>query len=149
MRIFLDANVLVSVVNREYPAFTACAKILSLADEPGISLYTSTLSLDITWYFSSKKSGRISARKKMELLLKHLQISPCGQDEVIQAMLFKQDADFEDALQFASAHSAQCQYIVTSNSSDFYFSDIPVCAPDAFFRHLYGTGPDQKGNFLP
>jgi predicted nucleic acid-binding protein len=137
MRIFLDANVLVSVVNREYPAFTACAKILSLADEPGISLYTSTLSLGITWYFSSKKSGRISARNKMDVLLKHILISPCGQEEVKQAMQFKQDADFEDALQFASALSAHCQYIVTSNCSDFYFSDIPVCEPDAFFRHVY------------
>lgn len=63
MKIFLDANVLVAVVNREYPAFTACAKILSLADRPDITLITSTLSLAIAWYFAEKKKGEALAKK--------------------------------------------------------------------------------------
>ena len=32
MKIFLDANVLISVLNNEYPLFTYSARVLSLAD---------------------------------------------------------------------------------------------------------------------
>lgn len=32
MRIFLDANILVSVLNKEYPLFSCSARIVSLAD---------------------------------------------------------------------------------------------------------------------
>jgi predicted nucleic acid-binding protein len=136
MRIFLDANILVTVVNREYPRFTTCAKLLSLADEPGFSLFTSSLSLAITWYFAGKKSGEEVARKKIKLLLEHIQISPCGPEEVALAIQQPGQLDFEDVLQYQSAKSAKCQAIVSSNASDFFFSDIPVSDPDAFFRFL-------------
>lgn len=136
MRIFLDANILVTVVNREYPRFTTCAKLLSLADEPGFSLFTSSLSLAITWYFAGKKSGEELARKKIKLLLEHIQISPCGPEEVFQGIQRPENLDFENVLQYESARSAQCQVIVSSHTKDFFFSDIPVADPDGFFRFL-------------
>jgi hypothetical protein len=45
MRIFLDANVLVSIVNQEYPSFHYCARIASLADKPGFTIFTSAWEL--------------------------------------------------------------------------------------------------------
>ncbi len=55
MRVFLDANVLVSVLNKEYPLFPNSSRILSLADKPGFELYTSPICLAIVFYFSEKK----------------------------------------------------------------------------------------------
>lgn len=137
MRIFLDANVLVAIVNREYPAFTACAKVVSLADRPGFTLFTSALSLAITWYFADKKHGELQARKKIEILLQHISISSCGPLEVERAMVQKNTHDFEHELQYFSALNAECSHIVTSNTADFYFANIPVSEPDHFFRYLY------------
>ena len=64
-RIFLDANVLVTVLCNEYPRFTACARLLSLADDPRFEVYTSPLCLAIGAYFAEKKSGRKMAREKI------------------------------------------------------------------------------------
>ena len=64
MKIFLDANVLVSVLNKEYPLFTYSSRVLSLADNPEFKVYTSPLCLAIAFYFAEKKNGNAMARKK-------------------------------------------------------------------------------------
>ena len=137
MRIFLDANVLVAIVNREYPAFTPCAKIISLADRSGFNIVSSSLSIAITWYFAAKKHGENLARKKLEILLKHVIIAPCGPEEVELAIKQQNAHDFEDALQYFSALGADCDHIVSSNAPDFYFANIPVSDPETFFRYVY------------
>jgi predicted nucleic acid-binding protein len=65
MKVFLDANILISVLNKEYPVFTSAARILSLADNSRFQLYTSPLCLAIAFYFSGKKSGNDLAKKKI------------------------------------------------------------------------------------
>ena len=47
MKVFVDANVIINVLNREYPAFEFSSRLLSLADDKRFTLYTSTLSLGI------------------------------------------------------------------------------------------------------
>ena len=136
MRVFLDANVLVAVLNREYPHYDAAARSLSLADRDGFELLVSALSLGIAFYFSEKKSGRKEARRKMELLLEKLQVSPCGEAEARAAMLEKKADDFEDALQFESARSASSDVILSHNPADYHFSSIPVLRPEEFLMSL-------------
>ena len=55
MKVFLDANVLVSVLNKEYPLFPHSARILSLADQLRYQLYTTPICLAIAFYFAEKK----------------------------------------------------------------------------------------------
>jgi predicted nucleic acid-binding protein len=136
MRIFLDANVLVSIVNQEYPSFHYCARIASLADKPGFTVFTSSLSLGITWYFACKKHGQTIARKKLEILMAHISVTDCGQKEIYAALKLKKADDFEDAMQYFSAFHAGCEFIITSNQSDFYFSEIKVVSPEEFFNDL-------------
>lgn len=47
VRVFLDANVLVSMLNKAYPLFTFSSRILSLTDARNHQLYTSS-----DFYFS-------------------------------------------------------------------------------------------------
>lgn len=63
MKLFLDANVLVSVVNKEYPLFTYSSRILSLASNPKFEVYTSPLCLAIAFYFAEKQNYRKSQNK--------------------------------------------------------------------------------------
>ena len=65
MRTFLDANILVSVSNKEYPLFRYTSRILSLTDQKGFHLYTSPICLAIAFYFAEKKSGAKNAKNKL------------------------------------------------------------------------------------
>jgi predicted nucleic acid-binding protein len=137
MKIFLDANILISVVNNEYPLFTYTSRILSLADHSGFEVYTSAMSLGITWYFSEKKSGSSLARKKMNLLCDKLRISNIGQQEVGNAIGNPKLSDFEDALQYYSALNSGCQIIITEDRAGFPLRNIPAMGAKEFLTNHY------------
>lgn len=132
MRIFLDANILISVLNKEYPLFPYTARLLSLTRYSRFSLVTSPVCLAIAFYFAEKKHGTVPARNKIALLLEHLEIADCGEKEAKMAIQNKQAYDFEDALQYYCALHADCRHIVTTDLNDFYFSQIEVLTPEAF-----------------
>ncbi|MBP6432678.1 MAG: PIN domain-containing protein [Ferruginibacter sp.] len=126
MKIFLDANILVSVLNKEYPLFSYSARVLSLADDKKFTLYTSPVCLAIAFYFAEKKSGTKLAKQKIELLCSKLSITSLGKQEVLQSLQNKKVNDFEDGLEYYAAIANQCEVIVTEDTKDFYFGDIPV-----------------------
>jgi predicted nucleic acid-binding protein len=126
MRVFLDANVLVSVLNKEYPLFPYTTRILSLADHPNYELFTTPICLAIAFYFAEKKCGTAQAKKKIELLSSKLYISSVNSDTVSQALGNPKIADFEDGLEYYSAIEHSCQTIITEDANGFYLSQIPV-----------------------
>ena len=137
MKLFLDANVIVSVLNKEYPVFTFSSRILSLKDNNGFQLYTSPLCLDIAFYFASKKSGESLAKKKIQMLSSHIQI--CSLDEYMsrKALSDIRVNDFEDGLQYYAALGVGCDVLVTQNKQDFYFSKIPTFDCEEFISHHF------------
>ncbi len=132
MRIFLDANILVSVLNKEYPLFTYAARIVSLADNKKFTVYTSPVCLAIAFYFAEKKSGTSLAKQKIKLLSEKISITTMGKNEVIQALENKQVNDFEDGLEYYAAVHNKCDVIVTEDTGDFYFADIKICKAQHF-----------------
>ncbi|MDB5210551.1 MAG: twitching motility protein PilT, partial [Sediminibacterium sp.] len=106
MKIFIDANILVSVLNKEYPRFTQCARVLSLAGNRSFDLYTSPICFAIAFYFASKKSGDVLAKKKIAILADQLKIAESRQADVLAAANHKNILDFEDGLEYyAAKHS--------------------------------------------
>ena len=126
MNIFLDANILVSVLNKEYPLYHNTSRILSLGNRSNFQLFTSPLCLAIAFYFSEKKSGRDLAKKKIELLSDNLNISRMDETTVSKAVKNKVIPDFEDGLEYYSAEQAKCKLILTEDREDFFFSTIEV-----------------------
>jgi len=138
MKIFVDANILVSVLNKEYPLFSDAARVLSLHGKPGFEIYTSPICLSIAWYFSEKKSGHALARKKMEILCDNIKVTSSDQVSVQQTLANKKIHDFEDGLQYHSAIQSGCKLIVTEDTGDFYFSEIEVLKSRDFLKnHVY------------
>ena len=74
MKIFLDANIIVSVLNKEYPLFTHTSRILSLTDHPRFTVFTSPVCLAIAFYFAEKKYDTNSDKKRIEVLYNHIKI---------------------------------------------------------------------------
>ena len=134
MKFFLDANILVSVLNKEYPLYTYTSRVLSMAGLPDTKLVTTNICLAIAFYFAEKKHGRASAKERIGLLVQHLDIVDCGNKEAISALQNKKVHDFEDGLQYYAALHSSCTCIVTNDVDDFYFSDIQVLDPETFFK---------------
>lgn len=134
MRIFLDANILVSVLNKEYPLFTTTARIVSIADKPGYTLFTSPVCLAIAFYFAEKKHKTILAKKKIQLLCEHIKIADANRNTVMQSLENPAVHDFEDGLEYYSAVENKCDCIITEDINDFYFSKIEVIKSEDFFE---------------
>ena len=138
MKVFIDANVLISVLNKEYPLFTFSSRILSLADSRHFELYTSSLCLAIGFYFSSKKSGQQFAKKKISMLYEKFSLAQINSDSVKKSLEDPRVNDLEDGFQYFAAEEAGCDCIVTENGKDYYFSEIEVLSSEDFFiKYLF------------
>ena len=133
VRIFLDANVLVSVLNKEYPIFTYSSRILSLASHPKFEVYTSPICLAIAFYFAEKKHKSALAKQKINLLCEHILIAENFEAGVLSTLSNKKIHDFEDGLEYYAAKQVRCNCIVTEDTEDFYFSEIEVLDCKGFF----------------
>jgi len=136
MRLFVDANILVATLNREYPLFTWSSRLLSLQGKQNIMLFTSPLCLAIAFYFSSKKSGEKVAKEKIEMLINHIGITAIDEEITVQAIKNRQIDDFEDGMEYYSALHHKCDCIITENQKDFYFSEIEVIGCEEFIIRL-------------
>ncbi|HRJ29488.1 MAG TPA: PIN domain-containing protein [Cyclobacteriaceae bacterium] len=135
MNIFLDANILISVFNREYPLFIHSARVLSLAGGSHFSVYTSPLCLAIAYYFAEKKSGASLAKQKIKLLTQKIKVTTIDQEVVLFAANDKAIHDFEDGVEYYAAKKAKCTCIITEDVNDFYFSKIEVLTAEQFVKH--------------
>lgn len=126
MKIFLDANILVTVLCNEYPRFTECARVLSLADDKRFEVFTSPLCLAIGAYFAEKKNGKKLSKQKIALLVEKLKVTSMDGSAAKRTVENKRVDDFEDGLEYYSALDAKCSCIVTYDRNDFHFSELEV-----------------------
>ena len=134
MKIFLDANILISVLNKEYPLFTYTSRIVSLADKTKFTIFTSPVCLAIAFYFAEKKYNSILAKKKIQILCNHINIAAANKSTVLQSLTNPAVNDFEDGLEYYSALENKCDCIIPEDVNDFYFSKIEVLRSEAFFE---------------
>jgi predicted nucleic acid-binding protein len=140
MKIFLDANILVSVLNKEYPLFTYTSRILSLADKTNFSLFTSPVCLAIAFYFAEKKYNSVSAKRKIQILCRHIHIAPANKSTALNCLKNPAINDSEDGLEYYSALKNRCDCHITEDMRDFYFSKIEVLSSESFIeKYLFGN----------
>ncbi|MDQ2864256.1 MAG: PIN domain-containing protein [Bacteroidota bacterium] len=140
MRIFLDANILVSVLNKEYPLFTHTSRILTLADKSKFTIFTAPVCLAIAFYFAEKKFRTASAKNKIQILCEHVNIAGATKNTVSKTLQNPSINDFEDGLEYYAALENKCDCIVTEDVNDFYFSEIEVLKSEAFFDKYLASG---------
>ncbi|MFI5186951.1 MAG: type II toxin-antitoxin system VapC family toxin [Chitinophagales bacterium] len=133
MKVFLDANVLVSVLNKEYPLFTLSSRILSLTDTKEFQICTSPICLAIAFYFAEKKHKTRIAKQKIRILCDHIEIAEATTSSVTKCLNDPTINDFEDGLEYYAAIENKCICIITENKKDFYFSEIEVLNCHEFF----------------
>ena len=132
MKVFLDANILISVLNKEYPLFTYSARLISLSDQRKFKLFTSPLCLAIAFYYASKKSGERLAKKKIALLVENIRLTTIDETVTKKALENPRIHDFEDGMEYYSALEKSCKVLVTENKEDFYFSEVQILGCEEF-----------------
>jgi predicted nucleic acid-binding protein len=133
MKIFAEANILVSVINKEYPLFQLTSRIVSLEDSQRFSICTSPICIAIAFYFAEKKY-RAAAKDKIQLLCSHIGITQTTATAVRSALADPAVKDLEDGLEYYSALEAGCDCIVTEDKKGFYFSQLEVLSSLDFYE---------------
>jgi predicted nucleic acid-binding protein len=131
LKVMLDLNVILDVVQKREPFYPASAAVLSRAVEgPDISCLPGH-ALTTLHYIVAKHASREQADTLVDWVLAHLEIVPQDRAQFVRARGLRFD-DFEDAAVASAAEAAGCKLILTRNVADFGSSPVPAITPEEF-----------------
>lgn len=109
--------------------------ILSYGYNQKCTLYVSSLTYANVAYIARKKFPGEAIYTVLSTLLEMAEITQMDSDVVKSAVSMKAK-DFEDAMQYFSAKSAEVDCFVTRNVRDFPFSELQVLTPQEFLAQV-------------
>ncbi len=130
-KIFIDTNIIIDLLIKR-DGYIASAKILALAKDNDVTLYSSVLTMANIAYILRKSFVGDGLYQQMMKLSNILCVSDLTKKQFEQAISLKA-RDFEDALQYYCAIDNSCDVIITRNKKDFTFSTITVLTPEEYF----------------
>lgn len=130
MKIMLDLNVLLDVVQKRQPHYQASAQILDFALKNQCGHLSSHV-LTTCYYLVMKYAQQQTAEEFIDWLLQKFTIIPANKETFLFARNLK-FKDFEDSVISACAAEHHCNYIITRNSKDFNRSPVQALSPAEF-----------------
>ena len=130
-KIFLDANILIDILDDKRPTSMQSARIFELLVRgvENFTLFTSCDLLTTVYYFIRKPLGQEMALEKIKKLNHIIKVIEFGNIEVNEAIELmernKKYSDLEDTIQYVMARREKCDYIITNDKS-FASGDVPV-----------------------
>ena len=137
VRVFLDANILLDVVESRPGLVDESTAVLTLAETIHAELHIAWHSLATLYYLMRRGKSEREAMKEIDQILSWASVAPVDAKSPARARLLN-FPDFEDAMQCVCAESCLADVIVTRNTKDFRQSPIPVMSPAEFLR-VWGT----------
>jgi predicted nucleic acid-binding protein len=134
MKVMLDLNVVLDVVQRREPFYAASAAVLSQAIDGSTIACLPGHVLTTLHYLVARHTGRKQAGALVDWALAHFEIVAQDRAQFVRARSLSFD-DFEDAALASAAEAAGCDLIVTRNVADFRRSPIPAVTPQKFLRN--------------
>lgn|SRR5690606_764378 len=135
-RIFLDTNILVDLIADRKPHSKFAVRIIEIAENKKLKLYTSSHAIATTYYLLKKYADEKQLREVLLDLSDFVQIISVSQ-EIIRKSLKSSHKDFEDAIQINAAYSIESMdCIVTRNPKDFKLSEIEIFTPEELVRKI-------------
>lgn len=133
MKIMLDLNVMLDIFQERHPYYSASSMVISkVLNSEAIGLLPSH-ALTTIYYLTSKYSGKQKADELIDWMLNHFEIVAAYKASFIRARSLP-ISDFEDAVIVSLAESANCNFIITRNISDFKESPIKALTPEEFLN---------------
>ena len=141
MRIFLDPNILLDIVERRAPFFDASLQVLERCDLLGFNLSIAGHGLATLFYLTERKSGNATALAVIHQILASAEVAPLGDAEARRALGYG-ISDYEDALQVAAAAAYAADFMITRDEIGFASSPVPILSPDEFLKRF--PAPPRK-----
>ena len=110
MVVLIDANIILDYILKREPFYADAQKVMQLCSTETVDGYIA-----------------------LTAICNLLQVTGTTHEEVLHAIQMTTFKDFEDCIQSKCAKSANADYIITRNVSDFLKSEIPVLTPQAFY----------------
>ena len=140
-KIFLDANILIDILDNKRPTSVESAKVFELLVRgmKNFTLFTSCDLLTTVYYFIRKPLGQEIALKKIKKLNQVIKVIEFGNIEVDEAIELMERSekyvDLEDTIQYVMARKEKCDYIIT-NDKNFASGDVPVLGSEEALKVL-------------
>ena len=132
MKVFLDANIIIDVVQNRTDFVEQSSKILQSGLEGLIDLCASDVTFTTVSFYARKQRTTEQLYEIMQSLRDFIDVAPTGKIAIDWA-LQRKAKDFEDSVQYYVALRTGADYIVSRNVRDYPFDDIPVVTPQDFF----------------
>lgn len=140
MKVVLDLNVVLDVVQNRQPHYQDSAVVLSRARTGDISALLPGHAVTTLYYILAKAAGKAKAGQTVDWLLTHFEIGVADKAILRRARQMSL-ADFEDAVVASVAEAAHSDYVVTRNVADFAGSPVPAITPADFLVVLARATP--------
>ena len=134
MKVVLDLNVLLDVIQQREPFYEASAAVLSLVTRKKITGFVPGHALPTIYYIVMRYASRAEADKAIDWLLSTVAIAAEDIDVFRHARSLS-ITDFEDAVVASVGEAAGCSHIVTRNFKDFTGSPVPALTPEEFLAY--------------
>lgn len=128
LRLLLDSNVILDVLQRREPHFPDSAGVMAAAELGRCQGLVAAHTVTTIFYLVAKHSSPETARLQIAEMLRFLDVAAVDRAALVQALTMPY-ADFEDAVQMAAAGAAGADYVVTHDLGDFARGPLPALTP--------------------
>ena len=135
MKLFIDANILLDVLQKREPYYHDSSVIWKLCETKQISGCVSTLSFANLVYVMRKELSAEQIEETLRALALIFEFVELSISDLNHAAKMKWD-DFEDAIQSATAERKHADYIITRNIRDFKKSSVMALTPTELIARL-------------
>lgn len=129
--LYVDTDVVLDLLARRDPFYSAAATLFSKAETGNVTLCVSSLTFSNLFYILRKQ---LSAHAAHEVLrtFRQLVTVVAVDDTIVEQALEGGFTDFEDALQYFAALSADCTVLITRNIRHYRKAAIRVVSAEEY-----------------
>jgi predicted nucleic acid-binding protein len=135
MRVLFDTDVVLDVIAERVPFAAAASELLDFSEQGLFEAYISAITPINIFYIARKAKSSADLRKAIGQLLRTVRVCPVDHAVLVSA-LTSPIADYEDAVQHASAVAVGLDAIVTRNLGDYKNATLHVYSPTGFLNQL-------------
>ncbi len=133
-KVFLDGDVILDALLKRAGFNLPAMNIINLAYELQLKIVTSAVVFVNVHYFLDKydRTNKFQLLKRLRSVISILEVGEPAIDLALKSGL----DDFEDAVQYYTALTANVDVIITRNIKDYKHSTLPVLTPIQFLETL-------------
>ena len=136
MRLLIDANILIDILQKRLPHYEYSAQIWNLCANRKVEGVVSSLTFANIVYVMRKRLGAETVCQIANILSQVFTFADFTIGDM-QSSAQLQWPDYEDAVQAVTAKRIGADYIITRNGRDFTNRPVPSITPEDYCLHIF------------